>query len=601
MTIDHVAYRTSKFLGVSEGPPSNVPLKGFERQTGSIREFKYSPNGQLLAWVHEDVLKVVDSTSQAIVFSIEKKGIVDMEFSAAGGFICTFERLAKPDPTTGAAHQNVNIYNLKTKSLLTSYSHRNQSNWKPQFTSDDSFLSRLVTSEVQFITTTPTSSSNTSQVSFRLKQENLSTYSLSPGKSPYVAIFVPEKKGAPAIVRLFSLTNLNAPVSSKTFYKADKVRFVWNELGTGVLVLTSTEVDQTGKSYYGENNLYYLAVAGNWDCRVTLDKEGPIHDVAWSPNSKEFVVVYGFMPAKATLFDHRANAIFQFGSSPRNTVLFSPNGRIVCIGGFGNLAGDTDFWDLNPSGSASSGSASSHPKKLSSMQANSSTSFSWSPDGRYLLTATLSPRLRVDNGYKIWHYTGVCVCAEKMDELYQVEWKPRKVENVREKRDLSPAPKGVVIGNGEKDKVVKPMGVYRPPGARGRSVPDVFKREEEGAKVVEKDLATGAVINNDAQLSKAALKNKKKREAKKKSQNDTTETTPSPTSTPKPSTSVSATATTTVDPETFKKIRAVNKKLQQIQVLKERKAKGEQLELTQLKKIEGEDELKRELALLEGK
>ena len=39
--------------------------------------------------------------------------------------------------------------------------------------------------------------------------------------------------------------------------------------------------------------MYLLSAAGNFDCRVTLDKEGPIHDVAWSPNSKEFGVVYG--------------------------------------------------------------------------------------------------------------------------------------------------------------------------------------------------------------------------------------------------------------------------------------------------------------------
>lgn len=39
--------------------------------------------------------------------------------------------------------------------------------------------------------------------------------------------------------------------------------------------------------------MYLLSAAGNFDCRVTLDKEGPIHDFAWSPNSKEFGVVYG--------------------------------------------------------------------------------------------------------------------------------------------------------------------------------------------------------------------------------------------------------------------------------------------------------------------
>ena len=59
-------------------------------------------------------------------------------------------------------------------------------------------------------------------------------------------------------------------------------------------MLTQTEVDQANKSYYGETGgLYLLSASGTFDCRVPLDKEGPVHDFAWSPNSKEFVVVYG--------------------------------------------------------------------------------------------------------------------------------------------------------------------------------------------------------------------------------------------------------------------------------------------------------------------
>ena len=42
-----------------------------------------------------------------------------------------------------------------------------------------------------------------------------------------------------------------------------------------------------------------------------------------------------------------------------------------------------------------------------------------SPDGRFLLTATLSSRLRVDNGIKIWNCTGP-VHVQMIEELYQV-------------------------------------------------------------------------------------------------------------------------------------------------------------------------------------
>ena len=88
--------------------------------------------------------------------------------------------------------------------------------------------------------------------------------------------------------------SLNSPPTcQKTFYKADRAQITWNTLGTQVLLLTQTEVDNSNKSYYGETGMYLLTAAGHFDCRVTLDKEGPIHDFAWSPNSKEFGVVYG--------------------------------------------------------------------------------------------------------------------------------------------------------------------------------------------------------------------------------------------------------------------------------------------------------------------
>lgn len=128
----------------------------------------------------------------------------------------------------------------------------------------------------------------------KLKVEGATSVSLSPGLNPSIAVFVAEKKGAPASIKIYGLSTLNGlPTCQKTFFKADRAQIKWNTLGTQVLCLTQTEVDNTNKSYYGETGLYLLSAAGNFDCRVTLDKEGPIHDFAWSPNSKEFGVVYG--------------------------------------------------------------------------------------------------------------------------------------------------------------------------------------------------------------------------------------------------------------------------------------------------------------------
>lgn len=101
-------------------------------------------------------------------------------------------------------------------------------------------------------------------------------------------------QGAPASIKIYGPVSLNSPPTcQKTFFKADRSQIKWNTLGTQVLLLTQTEIDNSNKSYYGETGMYLLSAAGNFDCRVTLDKEGPIHDFAWSPNSKEFGVVYG--------------------------------------------------------------------------------------------------------------------------------------------------------------------------------------------------------------------------------------------------------------------------------------------------------------------
>lgn len=338
----------------------------------------------------------------------------------------------------GSGSKNLVVYHTLSATELASFSQKSQSNWNLQWTSSEEYCARLVTNEVQFWEAANVGK----QVWSRLHLENVSTFSLSPGKAPSVAVFIPEKKGAPAIVRLYSIPNFSSPVSNKTFYKADKVDLVWNDLGTSILVLTHTDVDKTGKSYYGETYLYYMAVAGNFDCRVVLDKEGPIHDITWAPQAKEFVVVYGSMPSKATLFDHRANPIHDFGLNPRNFVRFNPQGRLLAIAGFGNLNGTVDFWDRRKL------------TKITTVSAANSSYCEWSPDGRYLLTATLTPRLRVDNGFKIWHYTGTLVYWESVEELYQIEWKPDASEAFPFRISLSPAPK-VVKETTEGEKEVK--------------------------------------------------------------------------------------------------------------------------------------------------
>ena len=280
------------------------------------------------------------------------------------------------------------------------------------------------------------------------------------------------------------------------------------------------------------------------------DKDGPIHDVSWSPRSHNFAVVYGYMPAKTVVFNAKAQVTHTFPLAMRNTVLYSPHGRFVLVAGFGNLAGQMDVYDLDKDYA-----------KICTIEASNASVCEWSPDGRHILTATTSPRLRVDNGIRIWYAGGPLMYNQDMNELYHVCWRPQATSaHPLEANPLLqiPAPhESATQYIGTKKTPSKPAGAYRPPGARGQVTPLAFRREDEGGAAFIRDgislfssnvngfgkprqrVVPGAETLEDSPLppgaapgggvsltgtgegkdgevmSKAAKKNAKKREAKK--------------------------------------------------------------------------------------
>lgn len=463
------AFRSQKQLGLVSGFSSYDPVEGFQKPEATARTYVYSPDGKLLAYAVPTGVLIVNPTDGSVLREIPLPNVIELGFSPKGSFLSTWERPIRSEDNN-TQHKNLRIFSVQSGDELYALTQKSQENWNLQYTSSESHAVRLVGSEIQVFNPSDWSKG----VIDKLRIEGCSTISLGPGANPHIAVFIAEKKGAPAIIRIYGLLNLAAspPTSQKTFYKADRVQIKWNALGTQVLVLTQTEVDKTNKSYYGETGLYLLSAAGNFDCRVTLDKEGPISDFTWSPNSKEFGVVYGYMPAKAVLFDQRVRTLYDFGSGPINFISFNPQARLIILAGFGNLAGKVDLYDRRSL------------TRVCSIDAPNTSWCEWSPDGKFLFTATLSPRLRVDNGIKIWHCTGPLIHIQMIDELYQASIRPIPLEDCPPFTDglpMAPEPSPEAKEHTTaKPTAGKPAGAYRPPGARGLAASSVYKREDEG-------------------------------------------------------------------------------------------------------------------------
>lgn len=347
----------------------------------------------------------------------------------------------------------------------------------------------------------------------------------------------------------------------------------------------------------------------------------------------------------------RGVAKHTFPLSPRNTILFSPHGRFVLVAGFGNLAGQMDIYDMDK-----------NYHKIATVEASNASVCSWSPDGQFILTATTSPRLRVDNGLRIWHVGGGLMYNEDMTELYDVTWRPQSTTQHPlgdPTTQLPVAHPSAMAYLSTRKAPAKPAGAYRPPGARGQLTPLAFKREDQGGAAFVRDGVPGASMNgfgkagrravpgaepadeylppgaapgggvalppgadSSEKLSKSAAKNKKKREAAKKARDEGDNQPPADApSGPSPdrnrsrgknngspvngngavksaSSSAPAAAAAAADPNPSaqdKKVRGLLKKIRAIDELKMRLAGGETLEDTQMKKIQTEDAVRKEL------
>jgi translation initiation factor 2A len=563
------AARSSAGITLTAGPPVFENLETFKSlQSKTCRTMLFSPDGNYFAFVDGSVLKIMQTDNWNDVAIIENTKAYHLAFSPKSTFLICWEQfiVTKEDPQ---GKPNLHIYKSVNGELVKSFVHKKQGNWEPQWSADEKLFSKIVNTDVVFY-----EDLNFDRIVARIDCYKIVAYSLPPNVGTYfVLCHIPGVSGQPSFGKLFKYPNFEAQqsIASKSFFQADKVEFYWNSKGNNALLLTTTEVDKTGGSYYGKQGLHFMSLNGQ-TAMVTMSKEGPIYSVAWSPKNHEFCVIYGFVPAKATIFNLKCEPIFEFGTGSRNSIYYNPQGNLVLLGGFGNLRGHVEIWDAM------------NKKLIGSCDAADSTLLEWAPDGIHFLTATTAPRLRIGNGYKIWHYSGVLLHEKMMvqqEELYDVCWKKYPKYAFKDPAISSEKIQGIASS-----QPVASKQAYRPPSARNRPSVNFTLDDDQ-----ERSHKPGS----DSQ-SKASLKQKKKREAKKAKkleEGDDSKEISGPTV-------VSAVQINlTGDPEKDKKLKNIKKKLDAIEKLKEQQTLGKALEVNQIAKIKGEADLIKELEHLQ--
>ncbi|MED6109084.1 hypothetical protein PIB30_030296 [Stylosanthes scabra] len=529
-----ILVRTPEEFSIWTGPPFNNGQPGVKLEKVSCVNAKFSDDGsRLLVTKSNSVISIYDCKTAKEIRSFEVPNVTSAILSPYGTFLQTFQKPSAPQ------EKNVTLWKTETGDPVYQHSQKNltKTTWPAiQFSSDEVTACRMATNEVQFFDTRDFSKG----IIDRLRVPGVAAIELSSAPGSHVAAYVPESKfyvgcrhttlhgskdfvaswpcmGTRHCFKLFvarpttllvypSLGPAIQAVARRSFFRCSTTQLKWNHGSTGLLVLVQSDVDKTNQSYYGESKLFYLTIDGKHEGLVPLSKEGPVHDAQWSYSGLEFAVVYGFMPAKATLFDKKCNPLLELGTGPYNTIRWNPKGKFLCLAGFGNLPGDMVFWDY------------ADKKQLAATKAEWSVTSEWSPDGLYFMTATTAPRLQVDNGIKVFHYNGSLYFKKMFDKLFQADWKPESANKfgditelikslnlgkVEDKKPSGPGPKSAQASNKppSTNPTAQKPAAYRPPHAKN-------------AAAVQAELL-GIGESSPAGMSKNALKNKKKREKQK--------------------------------------------------------------------------------------
>ncbi|KAK5980038.1 Eukaryotic translation initiation factor 2A [Trichostrongylus colubriformis] len=516
----------SSFLFKSSGSPKENPCSVFQFSNGG-HIFAYCDSSRTCAFevvAGKELINADLRRTKHILFTPRDSHLITYEPYAIYGQKLSSDQ--KPEP-------NMQVFSLADGKHVASLVASKEETWRPQFADDESIAVRLVGSELLIH-----KGCHFGKYDRKLAVPNIKAFAVSPGQPPlHVACYTPSSGSAPGRVQVRSLDTPFTVITAKTFFKAERAMMQWNGKGTAVLVLSSVDVDASNQSYYGEQHVHLLNLSSGESFKVHLPKSGPVHAAKWSPNAKEFCVCYGFMPAMVSIYNLRGDEIFHTDEGPRNDVFYNAFGNILLTCGFGNLGkGKMEFWDMEKK------------KRIVAIEVPNTTLFEWAPDGQHFVTATTTPRLRIDNGFRMWHYSGKLVKEELYEspneELWEVKFRPMTSYNKFEVKE--PTKEDLECGG-----LVATKQDCSQPG---------------GVKTVGVSKAAAAYV--PPHLRKAS----------------------------KPQCGEPSAKMT----ETEKKVFVIRKKLRDVGTLKARLANGEELQKSQLEKIAKEPEFLAQLATLEG-
>ena len=264
--------------------------------------------------------------------------------------------------------------------------------------------------------------------------------SKATGGEHVLSYWTPESTNQTARVALMQIPSRQILRTVNLFQVSD-CKMHWQSNGKLLCVKVDRHT-KSGKTVF--SNLEFFKTSERDIPVEKLELKDVVVNFAWEPNSERFITIsrlddgnpnpaipkntisfYAQEVTKGKNASSKYKAYTKIENKHSNTIFWSPKGRYVVVATISRSSGELEFYDVSFDDENNKKSNPANVKLLKTEKFAGMTNISWDPSGRFVAAWSSSWLHAIDNGYRLYEFTGNMLRDDSIDQFKDFVWRPR--------------------------------------------------------------------------------------------------------------------------------------------------------------------------------
>lgn len=258
--------------------------------------------------------------------------------------------------------------------------------------------------------------------------------------SHILSYWTPESTNQTARVALMQIPSREVLRTINLFQVSD-CKMHWQSEGKALCIKVDRHT-KSGKTLF--TNLEFFRTTEKDIPVEKVELKEVVSEFSWEPRSERFIIIsrlddgnlnpaipkniISFYAPETKIKGKISNTSYkvqkQFSNKHSNTILWSPKGRYAAVCTIQRNSGELEFYDVAFEDEKSK-KVGSEVKLIRSHKYGGMTNIAWDPSGRILAAWSSIWTHGIDNGYKLFEFTGQQVREASTEKFKEFNWRPR--------------------------------------------------------------------------------------------------------------------------------------------------------------------------------